>query len=93
VCRSVYRGQCDQVRRVHGGEQGGDHSALGERRAEGIATAVQGGAGGGAGQGEPPPAELVAQLLGVGGQVAEGAELDGGVPGCGASSRNRCQGT
>ena len=39
--------------------------------------------GGGAGQREAAAAELVAQLLGVGGQVAERAELDGGVAGRG----------
>ena len=79
----VHRGQRDQVRRVHGGEQGGDLSALVERLVEGIGAAVQGGAGGGAGQREGAAAELVAQLLGVRGQVAEGAQLDGGVAGRG----------
>ena len=79
----VHRGQGDQVRGVHRGEQRGDLAALGERLVERVAAAVQGGAGGGAGEGEAAAAELVAQLLGVGGQVAEGAELDGGVAGRG----------
>ena len=41
------------------------------------------GARGGAGEGEAAAAELVAQLFGVGGEVAEGAEFDGGVAGGG----------
>ena len=77
----VHRGQGDQVRGVHRGEQGGDLAALGQGLGEGVAAAVQVGAGGGAGQHQAAAAELVAQLFGLRRQVAEGPELDGGVPG------------
>lgn len=79
----VHRGQRDQVPGVHRGEQCGDLPALGQRLGEGVPAAVEVGAGGGAGEGETAAAELVAELLGVGGQVAEGAELDEGVSGRG----------
>ena len=80
VCRSVYIGQGDQVRGVHRGGNPATcrHSASAASRASAPrCRAVRGGAG----EGEAAAAELVAQLLGVGRQVAEGAELDGGVAG------------
>jgi hypothetical protein len=49
----VHGGQRDQVRRFHGVEQRGDLAALGQGRVEGLAAAVQRGARGGAGEGEP----------------------------------------
>lgn len=78
----VHRGQRDQVRGVHRGEQRGNLPALGQCLVEGVPAAVQVGAGGGAGQDEAAATELVAQLLGVGREVAEGPELDEGVAGC-----------
>ena len=77
----VHGGQRDQVRHVHGGEQGRHPATLVERGVERLAAAVQGGTGGRAGKGQVAPAQLVAQLLRVGGQVAERAELDCGVAG------------
>ena len=58
---------------IHGGEQSGHRAALGQRRVERVAAAVQRGARGRTREREAAAAELVAQLLGAGGQVAERA--------------------
>jgi hypothetical protein len=79
----VHRGQRDQERRVHGGEQRGHRAGLGQGGVQGGGAAVQGRCRWCPGEREAAAAELVAQLLGVGRQVAVRAELDGYVAGAG----------
>ena len=77
----VHRGQRDQVAGVHRGEQGRDLAAFVQGWSQSVPPRCRAVPAVAPGQGEAAAAELVAQLLGVGRQVAERAELDGGVAG------------